>query len=233
MPVPKINNKKNGFTLIELMVIVAIMLIMTSVIFFNYNKFNSDMLLNNFAYDLSLSIRQAQVYGVATKESSSATAGGAVDSSTHSSSFLYAYGVHFDIASSTNFKLFVDNVHPSFGTYDTSPDEALQTYTFQKGVKIKEMCVDEDDYMIGTPCASFGGSSVSKLDITFLRPNPEARIAAFGATDTVKICIIDPQAGKGCSRAAIVLQNTDNSARKVVVISSTGQISVQKATDSP
>ena len=57
-----------GFTLIELMVTLAIFTIMTSVIMANYPGFNNKIALEVLAQDIALSIRQAQVYGISVRQ---------------------------------------------------------------------------------------------------------------------------------------------------------------------
>ncbi|MBI2004934.1 prepilin-type N-terminal cleavage/methylation domain-containing protein [Patescibacteria group bacterium] len=52
-----------GFTLVELLVVVSIMLIITSTLLLQQRKFNSATLMRTLAYNIALSIRQAQVYG--------------------------------------------------------------------------------------------------------------------------------------------------------------------------
>ena len=195
--------KKKGFTLIELMVTVTIMMIMTAVVLFNYNQFNDSSLLNAFAYDLSLTIRQAQVYGEAVRESGgSQGAGISVDSV---SNFNSTYSVHFDstaVGSTPPLVLFTCS--SSNCSFADSSVVTLQSYTFQRGVKIKELDVtDADNQSISVPT----------LDITFTRPNPEATIISSGTA---------------YSSARIVLSSTSNSPiTKSVVVYSTGQISVQ------
>ncbi len=228
-------NMSRGFTLIELVVVVTIMLIMTTVVIFNYNSFNESMLLNNFAYDMSLTIRQAQVYGVAVKETPGTSIANQIDVNSHNNNFSYAYGVHFSSVSDSNtsFNLFVDSGDGNGGMADGffQSTESLQSYTFQKGIKIRELCITTGAN--GTTCSSAigtagtnAGSAVSNLDITFLRPNPDAIIHA---TDNYGFLICDPDNGVICSSATIVLQNANDTINKAIVISSTGQISVQAA----
>ena len=226
-------NRARGFTLIELVVVVTIMLIITSVVLFNYNSFNESMLLSNFAYDMSLTIRQAQVYGVAVKEAPGLTGANQIGSNVVAhSNFQYAYGVHFSslAANAGSFNLFVDNGNGAGGDPDGifqstgATTESLQTFLFSRGIKIKELCVSGG--VAGTGCSStIGGASagtaVSNLDVTFLRPNPQAIISAL------PVC--DPYGGNPCTRATIIIQNAAGTMKKAIMISSTGQISVQAA----
>jgi Tfp pilus assembly protein FimT len=201
---------KKGFTIVELMITVTIMMIMTLVVFFNYNKFNESSLISALAYDMSLTIRQAQVYGIASREAGvnqSVSIGSA-----SSNDFKFAYGVHFELSNPNSFIFFVDTNEN--GKYDSEVDlhESLQTYSFQRGIKIKELC------FVGVPSSSGCNSNGSMktagtLDITFLRPDPEAKIKPNNASGAV-------------SFGTIYLQNASNDLFKSVSVYSTGQISV-------
>ena len=192
--IKKLLNLKKGFTLVELMVSVAIFAFMTAFIVSKYGNFNQGILLTNLAYDVALTIRNAQFYGLNVKSN---PISGALPNQ-----FNYAYGVHFDksVSNDNNKKVvfFVDII--SDGLYDSTKDGEITTSNIRKGNYVSNLCV-------GSPC-----TSVSSLDITFLRPDPNAIINANGG------------ATKN-SYAEITLQSTDGTQRKVSVRSN-GQISV-------
>lgn len=153
--------KNSGFTLVELMVTITVMLIITSISIFNYSEFNSATVTNTLAYDIALAIRQAQSYGVAVRAED------------QDEDFDAAYGVHFGNNEST-FSLFTD---PNIGNgldYDAS--NVLQDYTLQAGSKIKSVCVVES-----TQCKDY-----STIDIFFKRPDPESRIN-YGAIEEASV----------------------------------------------
>lgn len=232
---------KKGFTLIELMVIVVIMLIMASIVLFNYTQFNESTLLNSFAYDLSLTIRQAQTYGVATKEGTENTISSAISTSNFGGSstnnFSYAYGVHFDMSNPSKVIMFsdaptvlVNGKLVGDGVYNFTDDgPPLQTYLFQRGIKIAQICYD--DGSATNSCTGSGisspsgvpalgipiGSSSSTLDITFLRPDPEARIGINGTVLT------------NINSVTIYLQNAASTITKSVTVYPTGQIAVNNS----
>src|SRR3989344_8294101 len=86
---PEVGSKLEsaGFTLIELLVVTAIIVVVSGVVLANQNRFGGQVLLQNFAYDVALSIRQAQVYGLAVARAGS---GG-------TATFGTSYGIHFEI----------------------------------------------------------------------------------------------------------------------------------------
>ncbi|PIR44667.1 MAG: hypothetical protein COV10_03530 [Candidatus Vogelbacteria bacterium CG10_big_fil_rev_8_21_14_0_10_51_16] len=75
---------KSGFTLLELMVTLAIFTIMTSAILANYPRFNNKIALEVLAQNVALAVRQAQVFGISIR---------ATDPD--ASNLAPAYGMHF------------------------------------------------------------------------------------------------------------------------------------------
>src|ERR1035437_3827885 len=88
-----------GFTLVELMVTVGIFLFMTALVVAKYGSFNDGTLLTSMSYDVALSLRSAQSYGLN------------VQSYNSSNQFNYPYGIHFSSAAGSNNQmiLFVDS----------------------------------------------------------------------------------------------------------------------------
>jgi prepilin-type N-terminal cleavage/methylation domain-containing protein len=60
-------HQQKGFTIIELVVSVAIFAFMTAFLVARYGTFNQGVLLTNLAYDVALTIRNAQSYGLNVK----------------------------------------------------------------------------------------------------------------------------------------------------------------------
>lgn len=191
-----------GFTLIELIVVSAIILLITGFIMFQQAKFNSATLMRSLTYSVALSVRQAQVYGTSVRE--------------FSGTFAPGYGVYFPSSgtSANTYYLFADIV-PSpagNGAYDNST-EALPIFTLGKG------------YVIGTLCAvTIGGSActpVSSLTVFFRRPNPDACISTNLAQGACA-----PGASAVYSSAYIQLMSIGNSNTRSIKVSNTGQIAV-------
>ncbi len=110
---------KSGFTLVEMLVVVAIFTIISAVALFNQTKFSSDMVITNLAYEIALEVRQAQTYGIGVRNSSN-----------DASNFQYGYGVHFG----------PDTVHPgssptnSFSFFaDTNSGAGSTKYVYDAG----------------------------------------------------------------------------------------------------
>lgn len=195
---------QKGFTIIELVVSVAIFALMTALLLAKYGTFNQGILLTNLAYDVALTIRNAQSYGLNVK---SVPAGGL----NYSNQFDYAYGVHFDKSSSGN---------PAANTqviffadldgdreYDTG--EKISAYTIKRGNYVHSFC--------GGPGSCSVPTVFGSVDITFKRPNPDATIIAkdttgglINASITYLIIYFSPPTG----------------AQKKIRINSAGQINI-------
>ncbi len=161
------NKKSGGFTLIELLVVITIFVTLTVVVIFNQKSFDDTILLNNLAYDMALTIKQAQVYGVSIREAASSTP------------VFPSYGVYFDIGSDPkSFILFADTNFN--GKYDgtsacSSLDtECVQKFNINRGNFIKSICVG----------ANGNCNNITKAKIYFQRPNPEANIYYSDASGT-------------------------------------------------
>jgi len=147
----KINLKDNkGFSLIELLVSIAILVIVSGIVFFNQSGFNNNVLLENLAYEISLTIRQAQSYGLQSRETG-----------TGSDDFTAGYGVYFDLDNPDKLVLYLDeNKNHIYDLGETEVDSLKIT----SGSEITELCV-------GADCTA------TKLSISFIRPDPTAYIS--------------------------------------------------------
>lgn len=179
----------SGFTLAELLVSVAIFTVITTVSVFNYSSFNSSVALTNLAYEIALSVRQAQFYGITVKQSVS------------TGNFDSGYGVHFD-ANTTTYTLFEDRNKNHL--YE-SANESLETYAIRRGNRIGKLCAG------GTTL----DCTLTSLDLSFLRPNPDTFIARNGSAATL-----------GTSEKAFVCLVSPKGVYRKVIIEATGQISV-------
>lgn len=146
-----------GFTVIELLVVIGIFALISGITLFNFSAFSGQTTLNNLTYEIALAVREAQVYGIAVRETSPG------------SEIFPSYGTYFDIDQDTEFILFADTAPTgaSDGIY-TAEDDLLESFSIRKGNRISELCgfVSPSD-----PC-----TAVNELHITFTRPDPEASI---------------------------------------------------------
>ncbi len=199
----RLSNKFRGFTLIELMVTVGIFVFMTALILSRYNSYYSGTLFVNLAYDIALTLRQAQSYGMSVK----------VNKPSDTSNFNSSYGVNFDTTDSVTSKKFTLASYIITTPIGFSKQYVLdileKTYNIKQGAKIQTMCVITS----GSTCVT-----TSKLLIIFQRPNPEAIICKYTVTPDISVCN-----GKF---ARITLVANDGITIRNIEVNANGQISV-------
>lgn len=188
-PISSVLNPKSnsGFTLVELLVSVAIFTIMTALVVAKYGTFNQSVLLTNLAYDVAITIRTAQTYGLSVR-----------NTDTSSTDFKSPYGVHFSTATGANDKmLFFADDGTDDGIYDNS-DRLIGTYTLKRGAIISGFCSNQSG------CTNLG---TGVLDVSFKRPDPDAIICYDGSCDDDQYMEIVIRGTDGDIRSVTVRSN--------------------------
>lgn len=157
---------QSGFTLVELLVSIAIFSVMTGIVLARYNTYNTNAPFANASEDVVLALRQAQVYGVGVKGCGAANP------------FDCGYGVYFSTAAPSGFKIFADTNNNK--TYDLGTDTVVDTISWKGSIVVSSVKCG------GGACAS------NVLNVTFKRPNPAAAItdSAGGAGYSVGQIVI-------------------------------------------
>ncbi|MFZ2167558.1 MAG: type II secretion system protein [Minisyncoccia bacterium] len=210
-----------GFSLIELMVVLAIIITITGVVLTNQSSFNKSLILANTAYDVALSVRNAQTFGLSSRVISTATNVG--------------YGVNFDRATPNKFTLFTDtyplpgavsnchpvsdptapNARPGDCAYESNQSEKVTEYVLGNNITITDICAYSSS---SWSCSSSNGGNLSTLDIVFARPNSDAFMSKNGVYSS----------SFPVTAACIVLSSAQGGARYVAVGLS-GQITADAA----
>jgi len=201
---------KQGFTIIELLVVLAIFAVLSGTLFINYGRFNVGASLDNLVHQIALIVRQAQVYGISVSQSSTQQFRG--------------YGAYFSVATINDQKTFImfsdkapaDKLYtPAIppGQQDNCDglSECVERITIQSGDKVEKIIANEK--------TSFPGTPAKEVHIVFTRPNPDANIVAYKLSDGTLITT-------PISDVVIYLQSLRGDEKKVVVWS-TGQIAVE------
>ncbi len=172
-----------GFTIVELMVTVGIFALITSVLLVRNSKFDDETLLQAATYEVALSVRQAQNYGINVQGQ-----GGYFDK---------PYGIYFETGT-TSYVLFSDapeGNNQGDGYYNGG--EELQTFRLGRGFTVSRVCL-----LLGYSC-----TEISAVSVLFRRPEPEAVITekggGVGAVSAVAVKIESPRGG---SRYIVVRQ---------------------------
>jgi len=205
---------KTGFTLIELIVSVSIIIVITVIVVFNQSNLGDQTSLNNVVNDIDVQIREAQVYGISVKEFAVA-----------SNEFSLAYGVDFNIgntnSSNSSFYTFADRttVNGYFDTFGTctfgGSSECVGWNKISRGNTINKLCV------IQANAVEVCSPTIGRLAIKFYRPNPDASITFFNASG-VAVTNLYP----GYLGARIEIKSPKNVLKSIVVYT-TGQIGIQ------
>ena len=203
-------NKKAGFTLIEMVVVLAIFGIITAILVPNIPQLRDKTSVDLVAQSVALHIRGAQVYGIGTRVDSGVSGG-----------VNFRSGIHFAAdRPNSSFLLFASNTSdPYTGTAGNCEisDGCIESYSLRK-VEIVDICYydDSDDDSGSSTCQPIGDSEA--VDVTYLRPSSEA-----------SFCI---HSGGSCqsnvSRISVTLQSSVRvEEEKVITIWKNGQISVE------
>lgn len=153
----KFKKLNRGMTYVELIVVLSIFSIMTSVILFDYNNFQAKIDIKVLASDIALKIVEAQRSAVSGKWNDLASAG-----------WKPSYGIYFELNSPKSFISFVDfNSNDSFNGSNCN-GECLDNINITKGNYIKDL--------------KCGGASIpgNKLSIVFRRPDSTAKGSCAG-----------------------------------------------------
>lgn len=195
---------KAGFTLIEALVVTAILVLLSSFFIVKYQSFNSSIIVSSLAYDVALSIRQAQVFGISVQFFDSGFGSG----------FDSAYGVHFSSTDNTRYTLYADSNNNYFyddGMPSLCDAECVTQYQLNRGNFISNFCATLSSG--AEQCVSGTGDTITDLHILFRRPNPDAIIKSDDMGDSFK-------------SARIVIESPEGNIREIRVFL-TGQISLQ------
>lgn len=221
-----------GFTLIEMLVSIAIVAVVLTIILWNQNKFNGDLEITNVAYRVALTAREAQVYGISVRSSSFSG----------ETLFSSAYGVHFFLGDEESLKsvlLFSDthdengntpgdlkyngNLGETTSVCPTGHDsECLSQLTLNRGNHLEKICVIHTNDSVVCMDSSGEGEygEIRSADVLFKRPNPDAIIRLYDING-------DP-AGTPTDFTAIAFCLASPEAhQRQVLIYNTGQISIQ------
>lgn len=200
----KIAQLKKGFTIVEMIVVVAIMALVTTLVLFNNNQLNSAILVSNTAYEIGLIVRESQVAGLGVQATNEG--------------FSSSHGVHFDISDPYKVISFADK--NKNGIYDQEQGEMTQEYTItnKRAGAILGMC-QESSLSTSTTLYCYANNTDYTTDIVFNRPNPEA---FFKIRDTSEA---EPTEYSG---AIVINVGFINNICRSIIVEKTGAVSIDQ-----
>lgn len=169
--------KKNlvcGFTIVEVVIVVFIASVIASVVIVKYKNFSNSIQLENAALDVALSVREAQVFGISSR------------GTTTMKSFFYGYGVRFDSTDPNSYISFIDSEGDNL--WYNSSNEHMKTTAFAQGYSVNDLCV------ITPPSALWDCTTPTVLNILFQRPKVNAIIktAESSTSSSARIELMSP-----------------------------------------
>ena len=182
------------------MVVTGIFLILTSVVLSANARFGNLVVLQSLAHEMALTVREAQVYGIAVRRYQGVN-------------FDVSYGMHFALTAPTAYELWGDA--STNGIYE--PGETVKPSTINGGYFISDICVRTKAQPLLEDCTP------TVVDIVFRRPEPDACMSVGGGATFVApsyACV------GSLERAKIILASPSGNMSSITVESS-GQISVQ------
>jgi len=214
-----------GVTLIELIVVAAIIGVLSVVIITSQAKFNKSVLLSSTAYDVALAIRSAETFGLGSRVTLQGTRSNT------------GYGVRFNLNTNA-FLIFIDNEEPDplkvnpchkipvtgpdapnatpgNCSYNPAPtatpaiDPTVQTFTLGNKVSVTDICAYAATHSPQWECGR------TALDVVFSRPNTTTYLSVGGNPYDVAY-----------TRAYIALTAPQGGNSMYVCINATGIISV-------
>jgi len=147
---------RRGFSLVELIAVTGIFALLSAIVLANNTRFGGSITLEHLAYDVALSVREAQLYGIAVRR-------------TEAGEFSTGYGMHFSLASPNSYILFADTFEN--GLYDGG--ELVESTTIRSGYGIADICVSTQ---AGETCG------INTLNVVYKRPEPDACIGTGDVT---------------------------------------------------
>jgi prepilin-type N-terminal cleavage/methylation domain-containing protein len=197
---------QRGFTIVELLVTLGIVVLVTGIVMLRYSSFNSSVLLTSQAYLTAFDVREAQSLAISVRG--------------NSNQFREEYGLYFNMADPNEYLLFQDNE----ANGDHSPAR------FNAGEEIGVPYKVDSRFTILNICGTNGTSRTCYTDdpetadesidsgfddvaISFKRPDFDAR---FYSPDKSNMQMVEIHIG-----------NEDSVIIKKVVVYSSGQISIE------
>lgn len=216
-----------GISLVEMIVVIAIISVITTVAIVGQSTFNRTLLLTDTAYTMAFSARQAQSYGLSSRKYGSSTTNP-------------GYGIHFERSTLNRYLMFADtqNTLSPFpaacptgvaGTPSAKPgncrfdaaDGTVNTYTFANNFSIQKFCAKVTS---GTSVCSNDSQPLLNLDLVFTRPNTSTVISGQTTSGT---------SVNTYNCAVITITDQAGANTRDIRVSSLGEISVGRGLSCP
>lgn len=192
---------KPGFTLVELIVVIGIAALISTVALANFPNFRDRIAVNKESGKVAVALRNAQSFSLGVRQFNPPPGQQGSCQEIFQSNFP-SYGISL-AAGDLAYYLFGDvNCNAQFDV--GVPNEEVEAFLFENGVHIEKICVNIYD---ATPACG-----EPAVDIVYARPFPQVKILSSGIER---------------ASARLELQSRDGALQRNVVILNTGQISIE------
>jgi len=205
---------RNGFTLVELIVVIGIVALIASITLANFPKLRSSITLDQEVRKVSVALRRAQQFAMGVRRFDDTLPPDFAACSEFFKAQFPAYGVVLFAGSSLNdsYAIYADpDCNNESATYS---GDLIQEFEFEHGVRVEKICLDIDNPEVD--CSD--DSEYTKLDIWYIRPGPRVSLTAYQDTGTVK---------NASNSAKITFKSTDSGLKKSIIVRTTGQITIK------
>jgi len=179
----------NGFTLVEMLVAIAVALAFFGSMFVNRGSFDATVRLDGITREVALLARQAQTYG----------AGGRSELAVGE-----PHGIHLKDNNENRVILYSDDDNNSPNGYDASQEE-VDRITLPPRYTISEFCTAGSS---ATDCNGGGAEKPNKLDIYFVRPSLEANYQSSGSMSDPDKAIVEITHGPSGNVGRVIIDKT-------------------------
>ena len=194
-----------GFTLLEVVVVIGIMAIISSLMLANFPRFSKQVAVEREASKLALSFRKTQSYALAVREFNPLFNDYPFcDDPTKLPVKFPGYGLFFKVSDPAHYYIYGD-INCSKYYENTLPEEAVEIINIEGNIKFFSI-KGYDAAVCGSGC------DLDELSILYVRPGPTILIKSNG----IDYNFIE-----------IYLRSSDGAVSKKVVIRSTGQVSIE------
>lgn len=156
----------SGFTLLEMIVVIGIMTLVTSLVLASYSGISETLGVSRAAEEIASSVRQSQAYGLGVKEFITG------------SGVFPGYGLYFDKSVPNSYIFFADIPlspgQPGNYQYDGS-SEKISEILIQGNAYIYDLCVNQKQI----PAGSCG---IANFSAVYLRPAPQVSLISGGSS---------------------------------------------------
>lgn len=178
-------SRERGFTIAEMVVVIAIIGFVFAVVVARYRDFDSTSILKNLAYEVALSVREAQVMTVSTSN----IGGGNILQNQGQNS----YGINFT-ANSATYELFSDSDGDNI--YDSG--ELIKLITMTQGAKISALNERWSDETL---------HSITTATIAFDRPHLDTSFVTSSNSLNIIEVLVTVQSPRGATRTVRILKS--------------------------